>query len=533
MSNQLGRYELIRLLGSGASSEVYLARDMAANQPVALKVLRPALIQDGSSFARFTQEARAAGGLRHPHIATVLEMGEAEGRYFIAMRYVDGPSLDHRLREGGALSLEDSLRLARQIGGALDYAHKAGFIHRDVKPANILCTADGNFVLTDFGLTKALMSTGLSSHSGAILGTPAYIAPEVWLNQPVTPATDQYALACVICEALSGQVLFQGDTPPAIMTSHMMNGPRFPTRWPAGVPKGIEAVLARGLARDPAKRHPSLLAFVQELFRFAPKSVPSKATVAAPKAVAAPGVGAAPAPSSNRAGAAGAPTAQPVATRSPQPASRQTSAAPTPGAAQKKRSSCAIFLLVAGLVLVGIIMLGMIGMFVIRLLSSPPPAAVEPPPTSSAAATATDAPSAPVELSSTATTASTVTDASTSTDCTNIAEIVPYANSSDTFIINPGKGFSIVWRVKNIGTCTWTTDYGAFFFAGFNMGIPTFYPLTNTVPPGEEINITIPFRAPAQPGSYMGIWKLRSADGIPFGVGTDQADGLPVYIAVQ
>ena len=146
--------------------------------------------------------------------------------------------------------------MADQIGSALDYAHGQGFLHRDVKPSNILRTPDGDFILTDFGLTRAMMSTGLTSHTGAVLGTPAYIAPEIWEGRHATPATDQYALACVIYEALTGQVLFAGETPPVIMTRHVLKGAELPERWLEGTPPHAKLALAKSLEKDANQRYP-------------------------------------------------------------------------------------------------------------------------------------------------------------------------------------------------------------------------------------------------------------------------------------
>ncbi|MGC1379337.1 MAG: bifunctional serine/threonine-protein kinase/formylglycine-generating enzyme family protein [Anaerolineales bacterium] len=253
----LGKYELFEKLGEGATADVYHARDTAMGREVSLKVLKPALVADTNAFERFTQEAQAAAGLFHPNIATALDMGETGGRYFIAMRYFPGQSLDKVLK-AGPLSWPETLRLAQQIGAALDYAHGQGFLHRDVKPSNIIRAQDGSFILTDFGLTRAMMRTGLTSHTGAVLGTPAYIAPEIWHGKPAVPATDQYALACVLCEALTGQTLFAGDTPPAVMTQHVLQGPQLPKAWPSGVPAGIDAILRRALSAKPEDRYASM-----------------------------------------------------------------------------------------------------------------------------------------------------------------------------------------------------------------------------------------------------------------------------------
>ena len=189
MKENLGKYEIIAELGEGATAFVYHARDTHLNREVALKVLKPALVADGTAFERFVQEAQAAANLFHPHIAMVLDMEEADGRYYIAMRYIPGKSLDKILEER-AFTWDETLTLSEQVGEALDYAHNQGFIHRDIKPSNIILDLEGNYWVTDFGLTKAMMSTGLTSHSGAVLGTPAYIAPEIWQGEEAVPATD-------------------------------------------------------------------------------------------------------------------------------------------------------------------------------------------------------------------------------------------------------------------------------------------------------------------------------------------------------
>jgi|GEM_PF-858364 eukaryotic-like serine/threonine-protein kinase len=258
MNEKLGKYEIITLLGEGATAHVYHALDTQLHRDVALKILKPKLVADDDSFRRFVQEAQAAAGLFHPNLATVLEMGEENGRFFISMRYVEGKSLARVLEENGPLSWVDVKRMASEIGSALDFAHKKEFLHRDVKPNNIIVSEDGDFVLTDFGLTRAMMNTGITSHTGAILGTPAYIAPEVWQGEEVGPAADQYALGCVLIESLTGKTLFDGDTPPRIMTQHVLNGAEIPKKWPKGVPPKVGGLLSKALAKESAKRFKNL-----------------------------------------------------------------------------------------------------------------------------------------------------------------------------------------------------------------------------------------------------------------------------------
>jgi len=265
MEEILRKYEIIAELGEGATAFVYHARDTQLMRDVALKVLKPALVADGTAFERFMQEAQAAANLFHPHIATVLDMGEADGRFYIVMRYIPGKSLDKVIEER-QLFWDETLKLVSQVGDALDFSHAKGFIHRDIKPSNIILDLDGNYWVTDFGLTKAMMSTGLTSHSGAVLGTPAYIAPEIWQGEKAQPATDQYALACVVYEALTGKTLFRGETPPAAMKRHF-DPLELPETWTEGAPPDITAALGKALAKGPSERFASSGEFGRALAR--------------------------------------------------------------------------------------------------------------------------------------------------------------------------------------------------------------------------------------------------------------------------
>ena len=249
---QLGRYQIETPLGSGAFADVYRASDPMLKRTVALKVLKPALLADKEAFGRFVQEAQVAANLFHPHIATVLDLGEADGRYFIAMRYVDGLSLDKFLTKNGLLAWGQAIEITAQIGQALDFAHQKGLVHRDVKPQNIIISASEGAVLTDFGLVRAIAESGLT-HTGSMLGTPAYMAPEIWEGEEAVPATDQYALACVLVEMLTGKVLFDGKTPPAVMAKHF-KPLVLPEAWSQGVPAVMNTTLSKVLAKTPAER---------------------------------------------------------------------------------------------------------------------------------------------------------------------------------------------------------------------------------------------------------------------------------------
>ncbi|HNT54664.1 MAG TPA: serine/threonine-protein kinase, partial [Anaerolineaceae bacterium] len=277
MKKQLGKYELDELIGSGTYAEVYKAEDTVLQRTVALKLIKSALLSDNEAMARFLQEARTAARLTHPHIAWVWDLGEADGRYYLAMRYIDGLSLDKVLKNQGCFSWNDALLVVTQVGEALAFAHHRGLVHRDIKPQNIMYSPTEGAVLTDFGLVRAMEASSIGTRTGAIMGTPAYMAPEIWQGEPASPATDQYALACVLVEILTGRPLFYGPTPPAVMRQHLLEGARLPEVWPADCPTGLAGVLQLALSPNPTERHPDIQAFTAALVQLEPPQVPADA----------------------------------------------------------------------------------------------------------------------------------------------------------------------------------------------------------------------------------------------------------------
>ena len=263
-SKVFGRYVIKNFLGSGATSEVFLARDSKLDRQVALKILKPALVSDQNSFERFTREAQAASQLFHDHIATVLDMGEVEGRFYIAMRYVDGVSLDKYLKEHGPLAWEQVKKLADQVGAAISFSHQNQYLHRDIKPNNIMITSKGDFVLTDFGLTRAMHESGMASTIGAVMGTPPYIPPEVWNGKGATHFSDQYSFACVIDEVITGKMLFAGETTQEIITKHLVNKPVL-QGYSREIPLNIKYILQKALSKESKDRFGSVDEFVAAL----------------------------------------------------------------------------------------------------------------------------------------------------------------------------------------------------------------------------------------------------------------------------
>jgi formylglycine-generating enzyme required for sulfatase activity/predicted Ser/Thr protein kinase len=256
----LGKYRIVKELGRGSFGAVYLAEDTSLNdRPVALKVLYPQLVVDPETVGLFRQEAGTMAHLDHPHIVTVYEAGDVDGRRFIAMRYVPGRTLAQVLKEEGPQPLERVAGWLEQVASALDYAHERGILHRDVKPGNILLDRDDRAVVTDFGLAKAVSASGgsASSQDREILsGTARYMAPEQAKGKPVVQS-DVYSLGVVLYELLTGQVPFDGDDPFAIAIRHMTEEPRSPRELRPDLPGPVEAVVLRALAKQPADRWPS------------------------------------------------------------------------------------------------------------------------------------------------------------------------------------------------------------------------------------------------------------------------------------
>ena len=261
----LGRYTILAELGRGGFATVYRALDPHLEREVALKVMHPVLLSDPPFSQRFRREAKALAALRHPNIIIVHEVNQAEGRMFIAMDLANGPSLDRFIRERGVIPFEETVALLKPVCAALDYAHGQGVVHRDLKPANILLDRDRGALLTDFGMARLMGGSSASmSLSGGIMGTPAYIAPEIWEAEAARPEADIYSLGCIVFEMLTGAELFTGESPMHIMRAHD-KGPRFPSAWPEDMPPGIEEVLGKALDHQPENRYPSAGNFWQAL----------------------------------------------------------------------------------------------------------------------------------------------------------------------------------------------------------------------------------------------------------------------------
>jgi serine/threonine-protein kinase len=252
-----GRYQLLELLGRGGMGEVWRAHDTTMDRVVAIKMLLPHFATDPDYDKRFRREARAAARLADPHVVPIYDVGEIDGRLYVAMRLVGGTDLQ-TLLTAGPLEPSRAVHVVEQIASALHTAHKAGLVHRDVKPSNILVTPNDFAYLIDFGIARAATDTALTA-ADTTIGTWAYMAPERFRSGAADPAGDVYALACVLYQCLTGEPPFPGETLEQVAVGHMVAPPPLPSAERNTVPKGLDRVIATGLAKLPTDRYTGAL----------------------------------------------------------------------------------------------------------------------------------------------------------------------------------------------------------------------------------------------------------------------------------
>ncbi len=272
-----GTYDLVREIGRGGNAVVHLARDVRHARDVAVKIIRAA-VTDEAQRVRFFREIAIVAQLRHPYVVPLIDSGAADGVLYYVMPFVDGESLRHSLDRTGAMPMSDVLALARDVAEALDAAHAAGIVHRDIKPQNILL--DGTHALVaDFGIALALESTGEErlTERGVAVGTPAYMSPEqASADERIDGRSDVYSLACVVYEMLTGEVPFPGATPQTIRAKHLHAPVPDVTILRPALPAGVQEVMQRALAKSPADRFFGAGAFVTALAAAAKGSPPRR-----------------------------------------------------------------------------------------------------------------------------------------------------------------------------------------------------------------------------------------------------------------
>jgi eukaryotic-like serine/threonine-protein kinase len=256
-----GRYSVLSKIGGGGMADVWLAEDTHLQRRIALKVLHSRLAQDREFVMRFQREAESAAGLQHPNVVAVFDRGEWAGTYYIAMQYVEGPTLKQLIDSG--ITVEQGVAVIRQVLQAAGYAHRQGIVHRDLKPQNVIVDPEGKAVVTDFGIARAGVSE--ITQTGSVMGTPHYLSPEQAQGFDVTAVSDLYSIGVMLYEALTGRVPFEGESAVAVAMKQVSQMPQRPSSIQPRVSPALDAVVMRALEKDPGQRFQSADAFIAAL----------------------------------------------------------------------------------------------------------------------------------------------------------------------------------------------------------------------------------------------------------------------------
>lgn len=249
------RYQLTERIGEGGMAEVYLGTDIRLKRDIAVKVLRPQYSSDKQFLDRFLDEARAMAGFSHPNIVNVYDAGRERGRSYIVMEYVAGTDLRKLIKQRGALSVEQAMKIAEQVAQGVAAAHNKHIVHRDIKPGNVLITPDGDVKVADFGIARAVSDSKHLTEPGVVWGTTAYLSPEQIRGDAATPASDVYSMGVVLYEMLSGKPPFQGEDRVAIALQHLHDAPTSLSEKNPKVPRGVENLINRAMAKEPSQRY--------------------------------------------------------------------------------------------------------------------------------------------------------------------------------------------------------------------------------------------------------------------------------------
>ena len=258
-----GRYRVLRKIGGGGMADVYLCEDLTLGRRVALKVLLQRFLDDPNFVERFRREAKAAAGLNQANLVSIYDWGEVDGTYFIVMEYVEGETLKDLVRRQGRLGGNEAVRISLQLLAALEFAHRTGIVHRDIKPQNVMLDRDGNVKVMDFGIARA-GDSGMTE-AGSILGTAQYLAPEQAKGQPVDERSDLYSVGIVLYEMLTGTVPFKGDSAVTVALKHVNEMAAEPAQLVPGMPYALNQIVLKAIAKDPDQRYQTAEQFARDL----------------------------------------------------------------------------------------------------------------------------------------------------------------------------------------------------------------------------------------------------------------------------
>ncbi|HLE90871.1 MAG TPA: protein kinase [Anaerolineales bacterium] len=262
------RYQLLERLGAGGMSDVFRARDLMLERSVAIKVLHENYSNDTAFQQRFRQEARAAANLSHPNIVTVHDFGFDHGQLFIVMEHIPGKDLKTLLRQRGRYSVEEAIPLIVQACAGIGYAHRAGLVHCDIKPHNMIVSPDGRLKVTDFGIARALSTILPDERADVVWGSPQYFSPEQAVGEPPSPASDVYSLGVVLYEVLTGALPFTAPTSEELARLHLEMAPIPPSEYVPDIPSALEQIVLKVLSKEPAARYRTADQLGRVLLRF-------------------------------------------------------------------------------------------------------------------------------------------------------------------------------------------------------------------------------------------------------------------------
>ena len=258
-----GRYRVVRKLGGGGMADVYLCEDLTLGRHVAIKVLLQRYLDDPTFVERFRREAKAAAGLNQQNLVGIYDWGEVDGTYYIAMEYVEGETLKDLIRRRGRLSGNESVAVGLQLLAAVEFAHRSGIVHRDIKPQNVMIDRSGTIKVMDFGIARA-GDSGMTE-AGSILGTAQYLAPEQAKGHPVDQRSDLYSVGVVLYEMLTGTVPFKGDSAVTVALKHVNEVPAEPAELVPGMPYALNQIVLKAMAKGPADRYQTAAEFARDL----------------------------------------------------------------------------------------------------------------------------------------------------------------------------------------------------------------------------------------------------------------------------
>ena len=536
-------------------SEVYKGEHVELGRMVAVKVLHPFLADEEGFVVRFKREARIVATLRHPNIVQVYDFdyNDELGIYYMVMEYIDGPTLKARLNDG-ALSVTKTARIGIAISEALDYAHERGMVHRDVKPANILFIPDDEPVLTDFGIAKMLSLSELTA-SGAMVGTPAYMAPEVGIGKVGTASSDIYSMGVVLYQMATGRLPFESDSPMGIVMQHINDPPPPLTKFDSSISPAFEAVVLRALEKQPEMRFERATDMADALRRVLGEQEGGNGNVVAvspppPAAVTTPTVRERfvtegdsddddrllrtwPPATDNITSASGTPTHF--------PGLKAREDAPEGGAKRNRRTRLQriirAVMLVAVIGIVGLLVwMGLTGDIprtlqqLLALAETRQPVEIESTLVSLTAtlgpephATATAGPTAvPVTVTPTPTPNPDMPKP-TAMVCSARLRLNQVRIEPDD-VVAPGAQFVAYISLRNSGDCAWPQALQLTFDAGERMTPEDSFPIM-PLGPDETVQLVLPMQAPLDIGTYESIWTVRQVAGTVF--------GIPIVVQVE